>query len=196
LHTNSLDETYALPTEQAVRIALRTQQIIAEESGVASTIDPLAGSYFVEQLTNRLEAEAMAIIAKIDELGGMVPAIERGYPQREIAVSSYRHQRELEAGDTTVVGVNAYREGERDRIPTLRIDAAFQARHVAQLKQLKHTRDPEAVRKALAHVRAAAQGTANLMPVVIDAAKLYCSEQEICDVLREVLGTHSDRPEF
>jgi methylmalonyl-CoA mutase N-terminal domain/subunit len=196
LHTNSLDETYALPTEESVRIALRTQQIIAEESGVANTIDPLAGSYLVEGLTDKLEAEALALIAKIDEIGGMVPAIERGYPQREIAASAYRYQRELDSRERVVVGLNAYRGSEPDRLTTLRIDERAQAQQCEELARVKRGRSAEAVRQALAQIRSAAQGTANLMPAVIDAAKAYCSEQEICDVLREVMGTHSDRPEF
>lgn len=201
LHTNSLDETYALPTEDAVTLALRTQQIVAEESGVASSIDPLAGSWFVEDLTYRLEREASEIIRRIDEIGGMVNAIEKGYPQREIAASAYRFQRQLEAGERVIVGVNKYTTDKDAPIPTLRIDEAVQATQIENLKRVKAARDPARVRSALAAVRAAAAaapGTpgANLMPPTIEAAKAYCTEQEICDVLRDVLGSYSDPAEF
>jgi methylmalonyl-CoA mutase N-terminal domain/subunit len=203
LHTNSLDETYALPTEDAVTIALRTQQIIAEESGVASTIDPLGGAYYLEELTNRIEAEAMQYIRRIDEMGGVVTAIEKGYPQREIAASAYRFQRQVEAGERVMVGVNKYDgAGDKDaNIPLLRIDEEVQRRQVENLRQVKARRDGEKVRAALAAVREAARRTpgsagANLMPPIIDAAKAYCTQQEICDVLREVFGTYADPAEF
>jgi methylmalonyl-CoA mutase, N-terminal domain len=196
LHTNSLDETFALPTTEAVTVALRTQQIIAEESGVANTIDPLAGSYFVEELTNRLEHEAREIIARIDAMGGMVDAVERGYPQREIAASAYRLQQQMERGDKVVVGVNRYVQEENPDIPTLRIDDAIEKEQVASLRALKAARDADAVRRALSAVADVARGTGNLMPPIIDAAKAYCTEQEICDVLRDVFGRHRDRPEF
>jgi methylmalonyl-CoA mutase N-terminal domain/subunit len=203
LHTNSLDETYALPTEDAVTIALRTQQIIAEESGVASTVDPLAGSWFVEDMTNRIEAEAMAYIRRIDEMGGMVSAIEKGYPQREIAASAYRFQRQVEAGERVMVGVNKYVEGdEREaNIPLLKIDEEVPRTQMANLQRVKESRDGAKVKACLEAVRAAAQKKggetgANLMPPIIDAAKAYCTQQEICDVLREVLGTYTDPAEF
>lgn len=197
LHTNSLDETYALPTEEAVTIALRTQQIIAEESGVANTIDPLAGSYFIEDLTNRLEAEAVAYIRRIDEMGGMVAAIEKGYPQREIAASAYRFQRQLEAGERVMVGVNKYESDDRGaNIPLLRIDEEVQRKQVANLHAVKARRDPGAVGAALEAVRAAAKSKDNLMPPIIEAAKAYCTQQEICDVLRDVFGTYTDPAEF
>jgi len=197
LHTNSLDETYALPTEEAVTIALRTQQIIAEESGVASTIDPLAGSWFVEDLTNRLEQEAVAYIRRIDEMGGMVAAIEKGYPQREIAASAYRFQRQLEAGERVMVGVNKYASGdEAPNIPLLRIDEEVQKRQVANLAAVKAKRDAGAVARHLGEVRRAAKEGANLMPPIIEAAKAYCTQQEICDVLRDVFGTYTDPAEF
>jgi methylmalonyl-CoA mutase N-terminal domain/subunit len=204
LHTNSLDETYALPTEEAVTIALRTQQIIAEESGVASTIDPLGGSYYVEELTGRLEREAAAIIRRIDDMGGMVAAIEKGYPQREIAASAYRFQRQLEAGERVMVGVNMYGPADSDgggpqndaQIPTLRIDENVQRMQIANLHRVKGQRDAERVRAALAAVRAAASSSENVMPPIIDAAKAYCTQQEICDVLRDVLGTYTDPAEF
>ena len=196
LHTNSLDETFALPTEEAVTIALRTQQIIAEESGVANTIDPLAGSYFVEWMTDKLEDEAMQYIKKIDELGGMVEAVERGYPQREIAASAYRLQQQIESGDKTVVGVNKYEQADEVPIPTLRVDESIQREQVENLTKLKAERDASAVRRGLDAVRRACEGEENVMPAIIEAAKAYCTEQEICDVFREVFGQHSDRPEF
>jgi methylmalonyl-CoA mutase N-terminal domain/subunit len=202
LHTNSLDETYALPTEEAVTIALRTQQIIAEETGVANTVDPLAGSYFVEWMTDKIEAEALAIIRRIDEMGGMVSAVEKGYPQREIAASAYRLQRQIDKGEKVVVGVNKYVEaGESSRIPILRVDEEVQRAQVEALRAVKAARDPDRVQAALAAVREVARRRpgddgANLMPPIIDAAKAYCTEQEICDVLREVFGEYTDRPEF
>jgi methylmalonyl-CoA mutase, N-terminal domain len=196
LHTNSLDETFALPTEEAVTVALRTQQIIAEESGVANTIDPLAGSYFVEWMTNRLEAEAMDYIRKIDDFGGMVEAVERGYPQREIASSAYRLQRQIESGEKTVVGVNKYEQEEEPTIPTLRVDPSIQAEQVESLAKIKAERDAVAVSTSLASIADACRSDRNVMPSIIDAAKAYCTEQEICDVFREVFGQHQDRPEF
>ena len=196
LHTNSLDETYALPTEEAVTIALRTQQIIAEESGVTDTIDPLGGSYFVEWLTDRLEADALSYIQKIDDIGGMVNAVERGYPQREIAASAYRLQQQIDAKEKTVVGVNKYVTEQDTKIPLLRIDEEIQRAQVRALTQVKTQRSASDVRAALDGIRTAARGDGNLMPPVITAAKAYCSEQEICDVLREVFGEHTDRPEF
>jgi methylmalonyl-CoA mutase N-terminal domain/subunit len=196
LHTNSLDETYALPTEEAVTIALRTQQIVAHESGAANTIDPLGGSYFVEWLTSELEREAMTYITRIDEMGGMVEAVEKGYPQREIAKSAYDFQRAVDRGERVMVGVNRYQMAEGDPIPRLRIDEEVQRGKISDLARLKAERDAAAVERSLAAVRAAASGSDNLMPPIIDAAKAYCTEQEICDVLREVMGTHSDRGEF
>jgi len=196
LHTNSLDETFALPTEDAVMIALRTQQIIAEESGVASTIDPLGGSYYVEELTNRLEAEASAYIKRIDEMGGMVAAIEKGYPQREIAASAYRFQRQLEAEDRVMVGVNRYAIEKETPIPLLRVDEEVQRGKIRGLTELKAARDAAVVRDRLAAVREASTRGDNLMPPIILAAKAYCTQQEICDVLRSVMGTYVDPAEF
>jgi methylmalonyl-CoA mutase, N-terminal domain len=196
LHTNSLDETYALPTEEAVTIALRTQQIVAEESGVANTIDPLGGSYFVEWLTNEMERQALDYIHTIDGMGGMVVAVERGYPQREIAASAYRLQREMEAGEQVTVGVNKYARDEVDQIPLLKIDESVAREQMANLRKVKQDRDDAAVRAALEAVRDAARSDRNVMPPIIEAAKAYCTEQEICDVLRDVFGQHQDRPEF
>ena len=196
LHTNSLDETYALPTEEAVTIALRTQQIIAEESGVANTIDPLGGSYYVEWLTNEIERRAMEYIRKIDDFGGMVEAIDRGYPQREIASSAYRLQQQIDAKERVVVGVNGYVSEGDGQIPILKIDEEVQREQCESLAEVKRSRDESKVRAALERLRAVASSDENLMPPMIDAAKVYCSEQEICDVLRQVFGEHSDRPEF
>jgi methylmalonyl-CoA mutase N-terminal domain/subunit len=202
LHTNSLDETYALPTEDSVTIALRTQQIIAEETGVAEVIDPLGGSFYVEDLTNRIEQEAMAYVQRIDAMGGMVAAIERGYPQREIAASAYRFQRDFERGERIMVGVNRHATGPATGdVPTLRIDETTERTQVQDLRNVKAARDVSRVRDALDAVRAsanAAPGTegSNLMPPIIDAAKAYCTQQEICDVLRDVFGTYTDPAEF
>ena len=178
-------------------VALRTQQIIAEESGVASAIDPLGGSYFVEWMTDKIEAEALDYIRRIDEMGGMVSAVEKGYPQREIAASAYRFQREMELGERVMVGVNKYvRDGEERKIPLLRIDEEVQRTQVANLRKVKAERDGATVRTALDRVRKVASTDGNLMPPIIDAAKAYATEQEICDVLREVMGTHKDPAEF
>ena len=196
LHTNSLDETFALPTEEAVTVALRTQQIIAEESGVTNTIDPLAGSYFVEWMTDRLEEEAMDYIRKIDEFGGMVDAVERGYPQREIAASAYRLQRQVESGEKTVVGVNKYEQDAQPDIPTLRVDESIQKEQVESLAKVKAERDDATVSKALATIAEDCRADRNVMPSIIEAAKVYCTEQEVCDVFRQVFGQHQDRPEF
>jgi methylmalonyl-CoA mutase N-terminal domain/subunit len=196
LHTNSLDETYALPTEEAVTLALRTQQIIAEESGVASTIDPLGGSWFIEDLTRRMEEGAMTYIRRIDEMGGMVSAIEQGYPQREIAASAYAFQRQLETEQRVMVGVNRYVTEKDAAIPLLRIDEEAQRRQIANLGTLKAQRDAGKVASTLEAVRAAAASQGNLMPPMILAAKAYATQQEICDVLRAVLGTYSDPAEF
>jgi methylmalonyl-CoA mutase N-terminal domain/subunit len=197
LHTNSLDETYALPTEEAVTIALRTQQIILSESGVANTIDPLGGSYYVEWLTNELEKEAVAYIERIDSMGGMVAAIEKGYPQREIAASSYRFQRQVEDGERRMVGVNQYAQEESGaRVPTLRIDPEIQRIKCAGLAKVKAERDGAKVAAALAAVREAARSGQNLMPPMVESAKAYATEQEICDILRQELGTYTDPAEF
>ena len=196
LHTNSLDETYALPTEEAVTVALRTQQILLYESGVASAVDPLAGSYHVEWLTNQIEALALGYIERIDAMGGMVRAVEEGYPQREIARSAYEHERALESGERVLVGVNRFRTSEQEKIPTLRLDENVAKEQLAALARIKAGRSAADVSAALSRVRAAAQGDTNLVPPIVEAARVYATEQEICDVLRDVLGTHSDRAEF
>ena len=196
LHTNSLDETYALPTEEAVTIALRTQQILLHESGVASAIDPLAGSYHVEWLTNRIEALGLEYIQRIDAMGGMVRAVEEGYPQREIARSAYEHERALASGERVVVGVNRFRSSEQEKIPTLRLEENVAKQQLEALARVKAGRSAADVSLALSSVRAAAKSDQNLMPPIVAAARVYATEQEICDVLREVLGTHTDRAEF
>jgi methylmalonyl-CoA mutase N-terminal domain/subunit len=196
LHTNSLDETYALPTEQSVMIALRTQQIVAAESGAPNSIDPLGGSYYVEWMTNELERQALDYIRKIDELGGMVEAIEQGFPQREIASASYRFSREMETHERIMVGVNANVSENKSNIPLLKIDEQIQKNKVAELQAFKAKRDVAKVEASLAAVRAAASSPANLMPPIIEAAKAGCTQQEICDQLRGVFGTYTDPAEF
>lgn len=189
LHTNSYDEALALPTEEAVRIALRTQQIIAEESGAASVADPLAGSYYVENLTNQLESEAEAYFKKIDAIGGVVAGIEKGFFQREIADSAYRFQRRVKAGDYNVVGVNVYaKPGEQAAGNILKINPEVQRRQIERTRQVRAGRDPNKAERALAELRRASQSAENLMPHILECVKAYCSEGEICGVWRELWG--------
>lgn len=192
LHTNSLDEVYAVPTQEAATIALRTQQIIAEETGVVNTIDPLAGSYFLESLTQKMEEEAMKYINKIDELGGIVRAIELGYPQQEIANAAYAYQKQIERKEKIVVGVNKYQVDEEKAIEFLKIDPEVEERQIARLQEVKRTRNNTRVQACLADLKNAAHGPANLMPFILAAVKEYASLQEICDVFREVFGTYRD----
>jgi methylmalonyl-CoA mutase N-terminal domain/subunit len=192
LHTNSMDEALALPSEHAVTVALRTQQIIAEESGVANTIDPLGGSYFLEAQTNRIEAEACDYFKRIEELGGVLPAIEVGFFQREISEAAYHYQREIDEGQRTIVGVNDYHDDKPIAIPLLEMDPQGYERQRARLEELKLERDNEAVGAALDALREAAQGTANLMPYLIDAVSAYATLGETTDVLREVFGTYRE----
>jgi len=192
LHTNSLDETYALPTEEAVTIALRTQQIIAEESGVANTIDPLAGSYFVEWLTDKIEEEAWKYIKTIDEMGGMIEAIKAGYPQREIANSAYRYQQQVDRGEKIIVGVNKYVSGPKPEIPILRIDPKVEREQIESLNRVRGERDNTEVKKALEKLKEKALSNDNLMPYILDAVKTYASIGEICDTLREVFGEYQE----
>ena len=192
LHTNSMDEALALPSELAARIALRTQQIIAHESGVANTIDPLAGSYFVEALTNRMEKEAYQYFEKIDKLGGVIPAIERGFFQREIAEAAYRYQHEIDTRQRTVVGVNEYVSQEPLAIPLLQMDPEGERRQRERLARVRRERDNVAVEERLSALRSAAQGTENLMPYILDAVRAYCTLGEICGVLREVFGEYRE----
>ncbi len=192
LHTNSLDEVYAVPTEDAATIALRTQQIIAEETGVANTIDPLAGSYFIECLTNKMEQEALKYIGKIDELGGIIRAIEIGYPQQEIANAAYAYQKQLERKERIVVGVNKYPMEEKKTIEYLKIDPEVEKQQLERLAATKRQRDQARVQARLGDLRKAAKGSENLMPFILEAVKEYATLQEICDVFREVFGTHRD----
>ena len=192
LHTNSMDEALALPSESAVRIALRTQQIIAHESGVVNTVDPLAGSYFVEALTNRMEEEAYGYFRKIESLGGMLGAIERGFPQREIAESAYRYQREIDTGQRTVVGVNDYLTDEHVTIPLLEIDREGERRQRERLARVRRERDNELMAQRLEALREAAQGTENLMPHILEAVRAYATLGEICGVFREVFGEYRE----
>ena len=192
LHTNSMDEALALPSELAVRIALRTQQIIAHESGAANSVDPLAGSYLLEAWTNRLERESYEYFHKIDALGGVIAAIERGFFQREIAASAYRYQKEIEERKRIVVGVNEYAMDEPLSIPLLKMDPEGERRQRERLKQLRRERDNELLRQRLAALRRAAQGTENMMPYILDAVRAYGTLGEICDVLREVFGEYRE----
>lgn len=192
LHTNSLDEVWCLPTEHAVEIALRTQQIMAEETGVASTIDPLAGSYFVEALTNEMEEKAWEYIHRIDEMGGMVAAIEKGFPQMEIADAAYKFQRQLDSGEKVMVGVNKYATEEEEEIPFLDIDDSVEKEQIERLNGVKRKRDSKAVKKSLDDIRNACRTGDNVMPHCIEAVKNLASLQEICDVYREVYGEYSD----
>jgi methylmalonyl-CoA mutase N-terminal domain/subunit len=192
LHTNSLDETLALPSEEAVMVALRTQQILAEESGVTNVVDPLGGSWAVEALTDRVEREARAYIERIDALGGMVRAIEAGYPQREIADAAYAYQQQIDRGEKTVVGVNRYQLPNERPPECLRVPLEVETRQAERVRQLKRERDAGAARDALRRVRSAAEGDENLMPPLIAAVKASCTVGEISDVYREVFGMYRD----
>jgi methylmalonyl-CoA mutase N-terminal domain/subunit len=197
LHTNSYDEALALPTEQAVRIALRTQQIIAEETGVTNTIDPLGGAYFVEALTDRMEELAYEYFHKIDELGGMVEAVKRGYPQREIADSAFELQHEIDSGLRTVVGVNRFTEGDEQATEILRIDPDLERQQIARVRATRSDRDDAAVQAVLVAITEAAKTeTTNLMPLLIDAARAHVSEGEIVDALQSVWGDYREQPAF
>jgi methylmalonyl-CoA mutase N-terminal domain/subunit len=192
LHTNSMDEALALPSETAARVALRTQQIIAHESGVTNTVDPLGGSYFVEALTDEMERQALAYFERIDRLGGVVPAIEQGFFQREIADSAARYQQEIDQKRRTVVGVNDYVSEEPLRIPLLRMDPDGYARQLARLARVRRERDGGALRAALAAVEAAARSRENLMPPIIQAVAFYATLGEVCGVLRRVFGEYRE----
>jgi methylmalonyl-CoA mutase N-terminal domain/subunit len=191
LHTNSLDEAWALPTEFAATLALRTQQIIAYESGVTNTVDPLGGSYFVESLTNEVEQGAREYIRKIDALGGMVAAIERSYPQREIAEASYRYQQAVDRKEKIVVGVNDY-VTEEQPIEVLQIDENVALRQEDRLRRLRAERSSEEVHRRLERLRNAAEGAENLMPHIYEAVKAYATLGEICDALRTVFGAYEE----
>ena len=192
LHTNSLDEVLCLPSDHAVEIALRTQQILAEETGVANTIDPLAGSYFVESLTNKMEEEAWAYIEKIDAMGGMVAAIEKGFPQLEIADAAYRFQQQIDAGEKVMVGVNKYATAGKQEIPVQDINEQVEEEQIARLAAVKRRRDSRAVKRDLDELKSACKTGKNVMPFCIQAVKDLATVQEICDVYREAFGEYRD----
>jgi methylmalonyl-CoA mutase, N-terminal domain len=197
LHTNSYDEALALPTEDAVRIALRTQQIVAHESGVAATVDPLGGSYFVEALTDELEAQAYAYFRRIDELGGMVAAVKQNYPQREIADAAYELQHKIDAGERTVVGVNRYVHEDETPLPILRIDPALERKQVDRLQAARARRDGAAVEATLAALRAdAAHERRNLMPALLACTRAHATEGEMVRALQDVWGSYRESPVF
>ena len=191
LHTNSLDEAYALPSEHAVTIALRTQQVLAYETGVVNTPDPLGGSYFLEKLTLESEQAANDYIRQIDAMGGMIPAIEAGFPQSEIAAASYRYQRELESGERVQVGVNRF-QSEEHPIELLQIDESAGRHQAGKLAALRKRRDNGEVQKTLDALKRAAEGTVNTMPFLLDAVRAYATLGEICDALRGVFGTYQE----
>src|SRR6266571_1605524 len=195
LHTNSLDEALALPTEEAVTIALRTQQVIAHESGVVNTADPLGGSYFVEKLTSDLEAEALDYFRRIDALGGMVAAIERGFPQREIQEAAFQFQKAVERKEKVIVGVNEHVMEENPH-PILYIDEKVAAEQTARVAALKATRDNERVKRALGGLKDAARGKDNVMVPILEASRAYATLGEMCDALREVWGEYEEPPVF
>jgi methylmalonyl-CoA mutase N-terminal domain/subunit len=190
LHTNSMDEAYALPTEKAVRIALRTQQIIAHESGVPNTIDPVAGSYFIESLTNQIENDAMKYIKKIDDMGGILTALEKGFVQREIAESAYKYQRAVDSKKKIVIGVNKFRDSEKTSIELLKVNPEVEDKQKSRLERLRKERDGELIKKSLDEIRRVAEIKENLMPVVLDAVKNYVTLGEICNVLKDVFGEY------
>ena len=197
LHTNSFDEALALPTEHAVKLALRTQQVIAHETGVASTIDPLGGSYFVEDLTNTLEAEAYDYFERIRKLGGVIPAIKENFFQREIADASFRFQSEVERGERVIVGVNRYQDADEKPIELLHIDAALEQQQIERVRALRGRRDSGAVERALARLKEdAAVDDRNLMPAILDASRAYVTMGEMCDALRDVWGVWRETPVF
>ena len=192
LHTNSMDETLSLPTEDAVRVALRTQQVIAEESGVTNVVDPLGGSYYIERLTNEIEAEAMAYIKQIDALGGMLRAVEEGFPQKEISESAYRYQLDVDAGEQTIVGVNKYQEGGEQDIPTLKIDQAAERNQIAKIKAFRDRRDDAKWKDAMVKIELACTENRNVVPVLIDAVDVGVTLGEVSDIYRRVFGVYSD----
>jgi methylmalonyl-CoA mutase N-terminal domain/subunit len=195
LHTNSFDEALALPTEEAVRVALRTQQIIAHETGVTNTIDPLGGSYFVEAMTDKLESAAYEYFAKIDELGGMVEAVKRNYPQREIADAAFRYQCEVDDGKRIIVGVNGF-QNEHEQIEIHKVDPGLEQKQIDRLKGVRARRESEAVEKTLTRLKEAAGGGENLMEPLIECARAHASEGEIVESLQEVFGTYTETPVF
>jgi methylmalonyl-CoA mutase N-terminal domain/subunit len=196
LHTNSYDEALALPTEEAVQIALRTQQIIAHETGVTNTIDPLGGSYFVEALTDEIEAKAYRYFAEIDRLGGMVEAVKRNYPQREIADAAFELQRRIDSGERVVVGVNSYTVEDEPQIPTMRIDPSLEGKQIDRLAAVRARRDASAVETSLVALRTAAATPRNLMEPLLHAARAHATEGEIVQALQDVWGRFTETPVF
>jgi methylmalonyl-CoA mutase N-terminal domain/subunit len=196
LHTNSYDEALALPTEEAVRVALRTQQIIAHETGVTNTIDPLGGSYFIESLTDRMEEAAYEYFARIDELGGMVEAIKQNYPQREIADASFTYQEEVDRGERIVVGVNRYESVGDKELEILRIPPELERKQVGRVEAVRAGRDGAAAEAALGELREAAAGDRNLMEPLLDCARAHCTEGEIVESLQAVFGSYTETPVF
>ena len=192
LHTDSMDETYAIPTEEAVRIALRTQQIIAHESGVTNTIDPLGGSYYIENLTNKMEDAVYEYFKKLDDMGGMVSAIEKGFPQKEIKESAYSYQKEIDSKERIIVGVNDFIEEEKAPVEVFKTNPDVERKQIQRLKDIKGNRDKKRLKMALEDLKRAAHGDENLMPFIIEAVKSYATIGEICDVLKEVLGTYKE----
>jgi methylmalonyl-CoA mutase N-terminal domain/subunit len=193
LHTNSLDEALALPSSAAATLALRTQQVLAYETGVAGTSDPFGGSYFVERLTRDLEDGTEKYVQTIDNMGGMIAAIERGYPQREIAESAYRFQQDVERKRRVIVGVNEFVTGGEEPIPILQIDEQAAERQMEKTERLRRQRGADAVQRALDRVRAAATGTENTMPAIVDAVRAYATIGEMCDALRDVWGEYQEQ---
>jgi methylmalonyl-CoA mutase N-terminal domain/subunit len=187
-----MDETLSLPTEQSARLALRTQQIIAEETGVTNTIDPLAGSYFVEALTDRLEAGASEYIRRIDEMGGMIKAIELGFPQKEIAEAAYLYQRQIDDQEKIVVGVNRYTEGDDHKVNLLRIGPEVERSQRERLRRTRADRDTARHEVALQKLEAASRSEENLMPHILEAVHAYASVQEICDTLKKAFGVYRE----
>ncbi|TLZ51231.1 MAG: methylmalonyl-CoA mutase [Methanobacteriota archaeon] len=195
LHTNSMDEALGLPSEKAVRLALRTQQILAHESGVANTVDPVGGSYTIEVLTEELESEAEKILGRIDRMGGMRSAIERGWVQREIAESAYRYQREVEERSRLVVGVNAFREADAGAVEILRVPPAVERKQAANVRAVRRNRDSKKAERMLRRLETAARGNDNLFPFVLDAVRAHATLGEISDTMRNVFGVHKARDE-
>jgi len=192
LHTNARDEALGLPTEESAQLALRTQQIIAYETGVTSTADPVGGSFYIEEMTDRIEREALDYIRRIDEMGGALRAIEKGFIQAEIQNAAFQFQKDIESGKRIIVGVNKFRMEEREKTPVFRIDPALERAQIETLRELKASRDAETLRSRLERLETAARGTENLMPAILDASEAYGTVGEISDTLRRVFGEYRD----
>jgi methylmalonyl-CoA mutase N-terminal domain/subunit len=193
LHTNSRDEALSLPTEESVRVALRTQQIVAHESGITNTVDPLAGSFFIENLTNTIEEKVWDYLNKIEDLGGMIPAIENGYVQKEIQDAAYRYQQEIEKGERIVIGVNKFADTDTNPVDILKVDPQLRSTQIEKLSRIKQRRNDERVNQTLAELRAAAKASdKNLLPFILSAVKEYATLGEICDILRAEFGEYQE----